>query len=135
MIAHRLRPVVPQLVLYIGVLLACVGLVTVPGCGADQRQKTLRAAFIGTNAARDGFATWDASHQKAIVDKAATREDGERELAAYRASRVPIVETFEAVYRALALAATQTDDPSLRAALAASAELLEAIKKLTTGGS
>jgi len=113
--------------------LAVLGLVSISSCSGNQRQDTLRAAVIGTNAARDGFTTWDATHQKDIVEKAKTREDAERELASYRDSRAPVVATFESVYRALALAATQTDDPSLRAALAASAELLQSIRKITGG--
>jgi len=130
---RHLRSEIAPLALYLGVFLACLGLASVPGCGSGQRQRTLRATLVGTNAARDGFVSWDADHQKAIVDRAASREDGERELAAYRAARDPIVSTFELVYRAIAAAATQSDDPSLRAALDASSSLLDSIKKLTGG--
>jgi hypothetical protein len=112
----------------------CVSLVAIPtACSGNKRQDTLRATVIGVNAARDGFTNWDAAHQKTIVEKATSREEGEAQLVAYREKRAPIVATFEVVYRAIALAATQTDDPSLRSAVAAGAALLEAIQTLTGG--
>jgi hypothetical protein len=128
-----MRRLLPVTLLYLLTFGFCVALVTLPSCGGSQRQKTLRAAIVATNVARDGFTGWDGDHQKAIVDKAASREEGERELAAYRAKREPIVARFEAAYRFLALAATQSDDPSLREALKASGDLLDAIKTLIGG--
>jgi hypothetical protein len=123
------RPNLPMLRLLGLLMLALV----VTSCGASKRQKTLHGALVSMNLARDGFTIWDADHQKTIVEKATSREEGERELAAYRLKRTPVVAGFEVAYRVLALAATQTDDPSLKAALAASAELLAAIKSITGG--
>lgn len=124
----HMRRYVPVLALYVGLFLGVVA-----ACGASQREKAVRASVVAVNAARDGFEAWDAAHQKAIVDKATSREDGEAKLAAYRASRDPIVHGFEIAYRLLAVAATQTDDPSLRAALAAAASAVEAATKITGG--
>lgn len=120
----RQRASLSLLVLILGLVAACNG---------SQRQKTLRATLVGMNAARDGLVVFDKSHQLAIVEKATTREDGEQQLAAYRAKRAPVVDGFELAYRLLALAATQNDDPSLKAALEASKSMLEAIRSLTGG--
>lgn len=128
-----MRRHVPVLALYLGVFFACVGLAALPACTGSQRSKTLRASVLAVNAARDGMLVYDATHQKAIVDKATSREEGERELAAYYTKRTPVVAAFEVAYRALAVAATANDDPSYRAALAAAKSALDALQALTGG--
>ena len=102
-------------------------------CGASARQKTIQGALVGVNAARDGFITWDSQHQLSIVEKATSREEAELALKDYRTRREVVKEAFEVAYRALAVAATQTDELSLHAALAASDKLVDAVKKLTGG--
>jgi acyl-CoA synthetase (AMP-forming)/AMP-acid ligase II len=127
-----MRPHMPAFVLYLATFLACL-LAAAPACTGNQRQKTLRATVISVNAARDGFVEYDRQHQLALVEKAATREEGEKSLAAYRLKRTPVVAGFEATYIALTIALTQTDDPSLRAALEASSAMIAAIKSITGG--
>jgi hypothetical protein len=124
---RRPRPVLLLCLLTLGL---CMSLAA---CGGNQRQKTLKGTLVGLNAARDGFTSWDLLHQKSIVEKATTREEAEAKLATYRADRSTLVDALEAAYRLLAAAATQEDDPSLKAALAAAADAVNAIKKLTGG--
>ncbi len=120
----------PVVTLYIAVFL---GWLTMAGCGAAQRTKTIQTSILTVNAARDGWFAWDRAHEHQIVEHAATREDVERDLADYRAKSNPIYATFEVAYKGLAVAATQTDSPSLSAALVTVLQLVESIKKLTGG--
>jgi hypothetical protein len=99
-------------------------------CTKNERTDTLRASLIAVNAARDGFTTWDRQHQQALAESATTREAGEAALERYREQRKPVISGFEVAYRALAVAATQTDDPSLQRALAGSKDLVDAVKQL-----
>ena len=105
----------------------------VAACNQSQRSDTLHTAVVSVNAARDGFVAWDREHQQTIVDQATTHDDGAKALSDYRFKRQPVMDTFEVAYRALALAATQTDDPSLKTALAVSGDLIDAVKKLMGG--
>ena len=43
--------------------LALILLLGMLACGGSARERTLRATFIATNAARDGFTQFDAEHQ------------------------------------------------------------------------
>lgn len=106
----RSRALVPLLIL----------LALVSACGASGRQKTLRATLIGLNATRDAFVVWDAGHQSALVDKAASKDEAEAALITYRTKREPLVRRLELGYRALATAAVlENEGPSLQAALEA----------------
>ncbi len=124
---RHFRPVIPALVAH-AVLFAL--LVVAAACNQDQRTKTIHATIVSVDAARDGFVSWDRQHQLAIVEKATTREQGEAELVAYRLKRESVVDGFRVAYRGLAVAATQTDEPSLKAALAESGKLLTLIANL-----
>lgn len=115
----------------VGVLLLATSLTS--ACTQSQRTDTLHSAVVSVNAARDGFVAWDREHQQTIVDQATTHDDGVKALSDYRVKRQPVMDSFEVAYRALALAATQTDDPSLKAALAMSGDLIDAVKKLMGG--
>jgi len=126
---NRPQPAPLRYLLTLWLCLALIAPLTAYGCG--QRQKALRATLVGLNAARDGFATWDMGHQKTIVEQATTREEAELKLATYRGERTAVVDVLELAYRALAAAATQSDEPSAKAALAAAGEALGAIRTLT----
>lgn len=130
---QHMRSHLPAFVLYLGMFAACVALAAVPGCTKNTRLTTLQASLVAVNAARDGFITWDRQHQSALVQAATSREDAIGKLESYRKERESVIHGFESAYRVLAVAATQTDDPSLKSALAQSAELVAAIKKLTGG--
>ncbi len=115
--------------------LVCVALLgcMLSACTKNQRVDTLRTSLISLNAARDGFTSWDRDHQQQIVNQATNRDDAVKALESYRDRRKPVAESFEVAYRALALAATQTDDPSLTAALESSRQLVDAVKALIGG--
>jgi hypothetical protein len=119
------------LALVCGLLFLCT---MMGACNRSQRTDTLRASIVSVNAARDGFLQWDRAHQASIVGAATSRETGEQALASYRHEREPIVNGFSVAYRALALAATQSDDPSLKAALAEAGELVDAVQAMIRGG-
>lgn len=105
----------------------------VAACSKQQRQDTIAASLIAVNAARDGFTTWDRQHEQSLLDNTPTREEFDAKITAHRAETVKRLAAFELAYKALATAATQTDDPSLAAAIAQAAELVSQIKKLTGG--
>lgn len=102
-------------------------------CGANARDTTIKDTFVLLNAARDGFESWNKSHEATIVANAASVPDGQAKLAAYRKKVQPILDGAEAAYDALKLAAAATDQVSLDNAVAAAANLvatITAIKKL-----
>ena len=128
---HRHMPALAvYLAAFFTTLLACA---SVTACSGSARQHTLRASFVAVNAARDGLLAFDKTHQLEIVDKATTREQAEVDIAAYHARRAVVVTLFELTYRAIALAATSSDNPSYAEALKATKALLEAVKALTGG--
>lgn len=109
-----MRSLQSSLVLFLLTFALCLGLVAIPSaCNGNQRSRTLHAALIATNVARDGFVAWDAAHQAQLVESATSRAEAEAALAAYRGRRDKLISDFERVYRAIATAATQTDRPSL----------------------
>lgn len=128
---RHMRPFMPALAFFVVGCLASIALTATSGCSGSQRQKTLRAAVLSVNVARDQFLEYDRSHQIGIVEQATSREDGVAKLEAYRKKREPLMKGFEIAYKALALAATANDDPSYQQALAATSELLGAVKSLT----
>lgn len=114
--------------LFIGIVMAA------PACSsANKRTKTLQTTVTAVNAARDGFFAWDRQHLIAIVKNSSSRDDALVTERLYAERKKLVIDSFEVAYRALAVAATQADDLSFRAAMASAAELLDAIKKLTGG--
>lgn len=83
------------------------------GCGASQRETTIRAALITADVARDGFVSYDAAKQSAIVNAATSLDDGRAKLAAYRDARAKVADAFTTAYRAIAAAAAVNDAISL----------------------
>lgn len=121
------RAPISGLPVILALLLGCVA------CTKSQRVDTIHATVVAVDAARDGFTSWDLAHQQALVDASASRDDATKAVAEYRLKQAQIVNGFEVAYRALAVAATQTDEPSLKAALAAASDLIDAIKRLKGG--
>lgn len=74
------------------------------GCGASQREKTLKATLIATNAVRDEFVKFDATHQQQLVKDAESFEAGKVSLEAYRKTRERVLTLFEAVYQGIGAA-------------------------------
>ncbi len=98
------------------------------GCGTT-RQDTLGRALAATNAAAEGFATWDEHAQAGIVDAATSRQDGEAQLAAHRARRDRVFAAFAVAYKAIAAAALDGDAP-LATVLVAATDLYAAIAEV-----
>lgn len=91
-------------------LLAFVAL-AMASCGASARQTAINTSFGAVNAARDGFAAWDADHQAVLVSHATDAISGQAALDAYRAKRAPVVTLFETAYHAIALLALDSKAP------------------------
>jgi hypothetical protein len=122
---------IPPLSVYPILLLALLLLfISSVSCAKNKRNDSLRQAVIAVNAARDGFTQWDLEYRKGIIDKATSRAEAEGALAKYDERKKPVVNGIEFAYRALAVAATQTDEPSLQDALTAASELVDSFKKL-----
>lgn len=100
-------------------------------CAQSQRQDVLRDTLTGLNAGRDGFLTWDQKHQQAILESAPDRATYDKQIAAYRSGpQSEVLQGMTLAYRGVAVAATQSDQTSLDAALKQAAELIAQIKQL-----
>lgn len=122
-------PIPTFLLLFIGMLASG----PLMACSKNQRVDTIHTTLLAVNSARDGFTAWDAQHQQALVAAATTREAAEQTVASYHDSRRPVVDGFEVAYRALAVAATQTDELSLSAALTTASELIDKVRSMIGG--
>lgn len=120
--------------------LAVVIVLVQAGCGGPSkrartlqtvRAHTLQTVLATVNAARDGLNEYDRQQAQHIIEGSPTREEYTAEVAAYTKQRAPVLQAFEVAYRALALAALQTDEVSMKQAMAAVGDLLDAVKKLT----
>lgn len=100
-----------------------------PSCGASARRQTLHATLAATTAAQAGFIAQDAVRQQAIVDNAASLDEGRIVLHEYRLKRDRAVALFTATYRAVAVAA-MADEGGLADVVAASRELSIALAAL-----
>ncbi len=104
------------------------------GCGASQRQTTIKAALVTVDAARAAFVAYDSGRQSEIVASATSLEEGRAKLAAYRATRSKIETAFATCYRAIAVAAELNDEPSVAAAAASMAAVQAAVAEFTRPG-
>jgi hypothetical protein len=120
--------------MYSVLLLTVMGLlIGSMACASQRRSDTLRTSLASVKAASTDFKAWDRQHQLDVVDKAASRPEMEAQLTKYREDRRPVAEGIEAAFLAIADAATRSDDPSLKAALAASTSVGEAVKRMIGG--
>lgn len=99
----------------------------IAGCASSQRESTIKAALVSVDATRDAFVVHDQTKQAAIVAQATSLEQGRAELAAYRADRAKVDTAFSLAYRAIAVALTLNDEPSLAGVKAALQQVAEAI--------
>lgn len=118
------------ILLYIVTVLFCTTIISVAACGAHQREITLKATLGAVETARTTFVMWDGKHQLELVQGAATREQGEKELADYRARRALAVDAFVTTVLLIATAATLSDDLSMAKAVAAGQSLLRDLRAL-----
>lgn len=108
-------------------------LCAIASCSASQRERTIKATLVAVNESRDAFVLFDRTTQAAIVATAPTYERGAAALVAYRQKREPVVDGFAVVYRAIAIAATVNDDPSVATMIAAAKDIASAWKALKEG--
>ena len=100
------------------------------GCAARQRGKTIESTFHALDAAKDGFVIWDGTHQKSIVNRATSFEEGRIKLFVYREKREKIITAFETAYRAIALAALDKSETNVEEALKRAKAVFDAINGL-----
>ncbi len=113
------------------IALALFGISLQSACTHSARTDTIATTVGVVDTARKGFTAWDLDHQREIKNHATTREEAERDLATYRATtQHTILEAFTVAFQALAVAATQTDNISLTAALGAAKDLEDTIRSL-----
>lgn len=128
---YRGSPVTAYFMAIVCGVLLCSSLTA--ACTQNKRADTIHAAILAVSDAREGFTTWDLQHQHVIVQSSASREDATARVAQYRAKQAKVVATFEVVFKALGLAATQNDDLSLTQALRDADDLLASVKALRKG--
>lgn len=102
-------------------------------CGASQRERTVKATLAAVNETRDAFIVFDRTVQQTIVDTAPTYERGDAALLRYRVKRVRVVDAFALAYRAISIAATVNDDPSVATMAAAARAVADAWRLLKEG--
>jgi hypothetical protein len=118
------------------IYLAClVALVAAAGCAASQRETTIRTSVAAADTIRDGFLAYDGPHELELARSGPATPEGKvaatAALAAYQAKRAATVDkAFIVVYRAIAVAATLNDQPSLDGIKAAIGQLTAAYSAL-----
>ena len=100
------------------------------GCGASQREHTIKTTLAAVNEARDTFVTLDNRAQQTIIAVAPNYERGLAALLVYRKRRDTVVEAFAAAYRALAIAATANDSTSIPTMVTAARYVVGALNAL-----
>ncbi len=110
---------------------AGVALFAAMGCGASQRETTIRTSVAAADGIRDTFLAYDGPHELELVAKAVSKEDAQAKLSAYQAKRSATIDkAMIVVYRAIAVAATLNDQPSLDGIKSALDQLNAAYKAL-----
>jgi hypothetical protein len=125
--------------------MAClVALAATYGCATSQRETTIKATFLGLDAARDSFLAYDRSHEMSLTahcDPAVESRDAcvakvttsTAKLAEYQASRAKIDQLFTAAFRSLTAAQILDTDQSIASAIAAASQLFAAVKPFLGG--
>lgn len=101
------------------------------GCGASQRESSIRAAISALDVSATALATYDKEHQDSIVAGATSLDDGKAKLAAYRAKREVVRKAFVVAGAAIGVAATLNDDRSFAGMQLALKQVLDSIVALT----
>jgi hypothetical protein len=114
----------------IALMLAVISIAA--SCTKNQRLSTIHASLVAVNTTRDEFAAWDLDHQRGLLASSSSREEVLAKIAAYEADpdRRKLIDGFELAYKALALAATQTDQATFDAAAEAVKALVDSFTKL-----
>ena len=116
--------------------LSAVGIALVAGgCGASQRETTIRTSVAAADGIRDTFLAYDGPHELDLARSGPATPEGKAAaaaaLAAYQAKRSATIDkAMIVVYRAIAVAATLNDQPSLDGIKSALDQLNAAYKAL-----
>lgn len=105
------------------------------GCAGSQREDTIRASVAAADTIRDSFLAYDGPHELELARSGPPTPEGKAAaaaaLAAYQAKRSATVDkAMIVVYRAIAVAATLNDQPSLDGIKAAIDQLTAAYNAL-----
>jgi hypothetical protein len=111
-------------------LLCVLLLFLAAACASASKDAALAKTLAGVGAARDAFTAWDARHQTALVDGAASLNAGTVALTEYRGKRDKLTLAFVAAYGALAAASIDGTAASFEKATTAATALLAALKEL-----
>lgn len=109
-------------------------IVALSGCGASQRETTLKAALVTLDTARDATLAYDGPHELTLV-ATGTPIEAKAALAAYRLKRARVELAMTLAYRALAIAVAANDGPTLDAVQVAIAQVTLGYTALLAGGS
>lgn len=120
---------------WIGMVGLMVLAVAGAGCGASQRETTIRTSVAAADTVRDSFLAYDGPHELELARSGPPTPEGKAAaaaaIAAYQAKRSATIDkAFIAAYRAIAIAATLNDQPSLDGIKAAIDQLTAAYKAL-----
>lgn len=103
-------------------------------CTKNTRLQTIHASVLSVNVVRDEFAALDLAYQRRLKESATSREEALAKIEAHEQGlQLDIKNGFATVYALLALAATQSDDASMKASTDAVKSLLDLIAKLRGG--
>lgn len=98
-------------------------------CAASAREKTITATYVSLNAADAAYIAWNKKHEADLIAAAAPGQ-AEAALTNYKAQKAPVDTGFKLAYKTLIAAVQVNDDPSLKAALKAAADLMTDIAAL-----
>lgn len=121
-----------RVALAVAVLLAVLGMSIAASSGChSKRDPVIAATLAAVNESRDAFVALDRRVQAKIVEDASNLEDGRIALARWREQREVVLFAFEAVYRALAVAATEPSKQNVAELLAATDAFRQAYEAAT----
>lgn len=124
--------------------LVAIAVVAGAGCGASQRETTIKTTFLSVDAARDGFLAYDRSHELSLVahcDPAVDSKEqctakvaaSQKALADYQAKRAKVDLAFATAYRSMTAAQIINTDQSVASMAAAAAQLYDLVKPFIGG--
>lgn len=86
-------------------------------CGPNARQQTIRATLVAGTAMEQAFVTFDEKIQEALIQSATDRANAEAVISAWRKKRITGQEYITELFKAIAIAATFSDDVTLQSML------------------
>lgn len=119
---------------FVTALMLITSCMLMSSCTRNQRVDTLRASVQSLDVAREGYVAWDLVWQQAIVADAPSLEVAVTKVAEHRKNQDQIKAGFDLAYRLVALAATSSDEASLKEALRQVEAIIREVTLLANGG-